>query len=617
MSLLIYGTTSNAGGTMQLGILVGSRRAAGVILVLAALVLSILGVRAPGAQATPAENSWVESTLASMTLEEKVGQLFMTHVYGTTADTQDRADVAANQKMYGVDNAEQLMDKYKIGGIIYFAWTNSVKNPTQIANLSNGIQDAALAQPSKVPSLIGIDQEGGIVARIGPPATQLPGNMALGAGRSPRDAQDAAAINGDELAAMGINWNFAPVADVNVNPANPVIGVRSFGENPDLVADMTAAQTRGYTSAGVAGAAKHFPGHGDTATDSHTGLPVVDHTREEWERLDRPPFQAAIDAGVPAIMTAHISVPALDPSGDPATLSEPIMTGILREEMGYDGVVITDALDMAGASATYGNDRVPVLALKAGVDMLLMPPEFDKAYDAVLGAVASGELTEQRIDTSVRRVLKLKHGLGIVEDPYVEPAAVPAKVGTPAHVATLQAITDRTTTLVQNERNVLPLSPAKSGQDVLVTGWGVSTSGTVASKLEARGFRTTVRETGLKPNQATIDATAAAARKHDLTVVLTNRAGLATQTGQAELVQALIKAKKPVVAVAVRDPYDVNQYRKVDAYVATYSYTPAALDSLVRVLVGRLNPSGRLPVTIPKAGTRQRVLYPYGHGLEY
>src|SRR5688572_5053595 len=411
---------------MQLGMLDSSRhKIAGVVLAVVALVLSTLAVRTPEAHAGPTSTSgeeWVETTLASMTLEEKVGQLFMTHAYGTSADTQDPADVAANQELYGVDNAQQLIAKYQPGGIIYFAWTNSVKNPDQITALSNGIQDAALAQRAQIPSLVGIDQEGGIVARIGAPATQLPGNMALGAGRSPADAQEAAAVNGDELAAMGINWNFAPVADVNVNPANPVIGVRSFGEDPGLAAAMTAAQTLGYTSAGVAGAAKHFPGHGDTATDSHTGLPVVDHTREEWEQLDRPPFQAAIDAGVPAIMTAHISVPALDPSGDPATLSKPIMTGILREEMRYDGVVITDALDMAGASATYGNDRVPVLALKAGVDMLLMPPEFDVAYNAVLDAVHSGELTEERIDTSVRRILTLKHDLGIVDDPYVDPA---------------------------------------------------------------------------------------------------------------------------------------------------------------------------------------------------
>ncbi len=612
---------------MQLGMLVRSRRrATGVTLGVAGLVLAGLAVQPP-AQAQPhapaaqdgaqddAQEGWVESTLAAMTLEEKVGQLFMTHAYGTTADTQAPADVAANQKLYGVDNAEQLIERYQPGGIIYFAWTNSVKNPQQIAGLSNGIQDAALAQPHGIPSLVGIDQEGGIVARIGAPATQLPGNMALGAGRSARDARDAAAVNGEELAAMGINWNFAPVADVNVNPANPVIGVRSFGENPRLAATMTAAQTRGYLSAGVAGAAKHFPGHGDTATDSHTGLPVVDHTREEWERLDRPPFEAAIAAGVPAIMTAHISVPALDPSGDPATLSEPIMTGILREELGYDGVVITDALDMAGASATYGNDRVPVLALKAGVDMLLMPPEFEVAHAAVLEAVATGELTEERIDTSVRRILTLKQDLGIVEDPYVDPALVGASVGTAAHLATVQEITDRTTTLVRNHRDLLPLDPT-DGDDVLVTGWGVSTTATVASGLEEGGFDTDVVETGANPTPETIRSVRQQARRQDVVVVVTNRAGLATQSGQAELVRKLDAGRTPVVAVAVRDAYDVNQFKNVDGYLATYSYTAAALDSLTRVLLGDLGPSGRLPVTVPKQ-RGSGVLYPYGHGLEY
>jgi beta-N-acetylhexosaminidase len=603
---------------MQLGMQVSARRkTAAVILAVAALVVATMTASPPHARAAsaPADDDWVETTLAEMTLEEKVGQLFMTHVYGSTADTQAPADVAANQELYGVDNAEQLIDRYRPGGIIYFAWTNSVQNPQQIAGLSNGIQDAALSQRMAIPSLVGIDQEGGIVARIGPPATQLPGNMALGAGRSNADAQTAAAINGDELKAMGINWNFAPVADVNVNPANPVIGVRSFGENPRLAAGMTAAQTRGYNSAGVAGAAKHFPGHGDTATDSHTGLPVIDHTRAEWEQLDRPPFQAAIDADVPAIMSAHISVPALDPSGDPATLSEPIMTGILREELGYDGVVITDALDMAGASATYGNDRVPVLALKAGVDMLLMPPEFDVAYDAVLDAVATGELTEERIDTSVRRILTLKQNLGIVDDPHVDPADIPAHVGTQEHLDTVQGITDGTTTLVRNHRGLLPLTK-NSGEDALVTGWGVSTTATVAAKLAERGVASDVLETGLNPDKARIKAAAEQAKAHDLVVVITNRAGLKGQEGQPKLVRKLIATGTPVVAVAVRDAYDINQFANVPAYVATYSYTAAALDSMVRVLFGELDPSGRLPVTIPK-GKGKKVLYPYGHGLEY
>src|SRR5690606_18305732 len=197
---------------MRLGTRVSSRRtAAGVVAAAGALVAATLTAQAPTAAAdTPpaTDDDWVETTLASMSLEEKVGQLFMVNVYGSSADTQDPADVAENQKLYGVDNAEQLIDRYRPGGIIYFAWTNSVQNPEQIAGLSNGIQDAALAQPAEVPSLIGIDQEGGIVARVGPPMTQLPGNMALGAGRSADDAETAAAINGGELKAMGINWNF-------------------------------------------------------------------------------------------------------------------------------------------------------------------------------------------------------------------------------------------------------------------------------------------------------------------------------------------------------------------------------------------------------------------------
>ncbi len=554
-----------------------------------------------------------------MTLEEKVGQLFMTNVYGSSADTQAPADVAANQALYGVDNAEQLIDQYKPGGIIYFAWTNSVQNPPQITGLSNGIQDAALSQPTAVPSLIGIDQEGGIVARIGPPATQLPGNMALGAGRSTADARTAAAINGDELDAMGINWNFAPVADVNVNPANPVIGVRSFGENPRLAANLTAAQVTGYTSAGVAGAAKHFPGHGDTANDSHTGLPVIDHTREEWEQLDRPPFQAAIDSGVPAIMTAHISVPALDPSGDPATLSEPIMTGILREEMGYDGVVITDALDMAGASATYGNDRVPVLALKAGVDMLLMPPEFEVAYDAVLGAVESGELTEERIDTSVRRILTLKQDLGIVEDPYADPAELPARVGTPEHLSTLQEITDGTTTLVRNQRDLLPLSTQDSLDDVLVTGWGVSTTATVAAGLEERGMDTDVLETGLNPSKATIDQAVQNAKNDDLIVVITNRAGLDDPAG----------AGRPGPKPGVREPGagrgggGARPLRRQQVPQGGGVPRDVLLHRGGAGLAGA-GPLRRARPDRPAAGDHpqgpdraSKVLYPYGHGLEY
>lgn len=565
--------------------------------------------------ADQSDSDWIDSTVADMTLEEKVGQLFMTYAYGTAADTRAPTDVKSNQAEYGVDNAQQLMRKYHLGGVIYFSWSNNLTSPQQIVKLSNGIQKTAIAARTGIPSLVGVDQEGGIVARIGTPMVQLPGGMALGAGRSHGDARDAARINGDELSAMGINWNFAPVADVNVNPANPVIGVRSFSENPRLASRMVAAQTKGYLNAGVAGAAKHFPGHGNTATDSHSGLPVIEHTRKEWEKIDRPPFKAAINAGVPAIMTGHISVPALDPSGDPATLSKPIMTGILRNQLGYDGVVITDALDMAGASATYGNDRVPVLALKAGVDMLLMPPDLDLAYNAVLGAVDSGELTEGRIDTSVRRILKLKQRLGLTENPMANEGAVATDVGAPEHLKEVQDITDETTTLVRNKNGTLPLR-RRDTKTVLVTGWGVTSTQAVADELTKAGMKTTVVETGLNPDATKVSKASAQASGHDAVVVLTNRAGQSSSQGQVNLVRELTKTDTPVVQAAVRDPYDINQFPSVDAGLATYSYTAPALKSLASVLVGTIDPEGKLPVTIPSADGAA-TLYRYGHGLDY
>jgi beta-N-acetylhexosaminidase len=559
---------------------------------------------------------WVQSRVARMSLREKVGQLFMTQAYGQTADTQDPAAVAANQEAYGVDNAAQLIDRYKLGGIIYFVWSDNVANPEQIAGLSNGIQDAALDQRLPIPSLVATDQEGGIVARIGPPATEWPGNMALGAGRSDADARRAAAISGTELDAMGVNWDFAPVADVNVNPQNPVIGVRSFSEDPALAARLTAAQVRGYQGAGIAAASKHFPGHGDTATDSHTGLPVIDHTRAEWRQIDRPPFQAAIDAGIKAIMSAHIVVPSLDPSGDPATLSRPIMTGILREQMGYDGVVITDALGMQGVRDKYGDDRVPVLALKAGVDMLLMPPDFDLAYNAVLEAVRSGEISERRINRSVFRILRLKWQLGLFRNPYVDESAVSETVGTPEHLAAAQRITDRTPTLLKNDSGLLPLQPG-SGQSALVTGWGVSTTQTIADGMADRGVAADVFETGTNPTAAQIEAAVAQAQSRDLTVVTTNGAWRTGSEGQRELVNQLVASGKPVIAVAARDPYDIAYYPDVPAYLTTYSYTGVSMQSLVRVLFGEVSPTGRLPVTVPSADDPATPLYPFGAGLSY
>jgi beta-N-acetylhexosaminidase len=576
---------------------------------LLACALAVVVAIAPGAQADR-DDDRVMRTVDRMSLEEKVGQMFMTYAYGTSVDQSD----ARNRSTYGVDNFRQLIERYHLGGIIYFAWSDNVRDPQQIAGLSNGIQEVATSSGSGVPALISTDQEQGIVVRVTEPATQFPGNMALGAAREPGLARSAAAITGEELRAIGINENFAPVADVNVNPENPVIGVRSFSSDPDLASSLTSAQVRGYQRERVASTAKHFPGHGDTNVDSHTGLPVIDHSREELERIDLPPFESAIDAGVESIMTAHIVVPALDDSGRPATLSKPILTDLLRREMGFDGVIVTDALTMEGVRKMFGDDRVPVEAIKAGADMLLMPPDLDLAYRSVLEAVQSGEIAESRIDRSVYRILRLKERLGLFRKPFVHERKVSKVVGNRGHLATADEVTERTVTLVKNDTRTLPLTPG-SDMTALVTGWGVTTTRTLGSQVAERGLTTEVYETGASPSDATITRAREAADRNDLVIAVTNRAQ--SSPAQQRLVAELVESGKPVVVVAVRDPYDIAHLSGVDTYVSTYSYAGVSLRGLAKVLFGAVNPTGRLPVDIPTAGDPGTTLYPFGHGLGY
>lgn len=585
----------------------------------AALLGGLLPAAATAGTVPPAEeNGWVTSTMARMTLEEKVGQLFIQNVYGSDATTPD----ARNLPLYGVATPAEVVQKYHLGGVIYFAWTDSVKNPDQITGLSNGLQRASLGPDSKVqvPLQIAIDQEQGVVTRIGPPATQFPGSMALGAGRSTDDARTAAAITGQELKAMGVNTNFAPDSDVNVNALNPVIGTRSFSSDPSLAAQMVGAQVTGYQDdAGISSAAKHFPGHGDTATDSHVAFPVITHTREQWEQLDAPPFKAAIAKGIDMIMTAHLAFPALDDSGDPATLSKPILTGVLREQLGYKGVIVTDSLGMQGVRDRYGDAEVAIRALEAGADQLLMSPAMDEAYAAVLGAVRTGRISAADLDAKVQRVLELKFGRGLVASPYADPAAVSSVVGTPEHLATADAVTDRTTTLVKNDAGTLPL--AVSGKKVLVAGYGVSVTSTLADALAAKGATTTVRQTGTSPTDAQVADAVSAANGSDAVVVTTMKAWDTSVTdkraGQQKLVKALLATGKPVVVVATRDPYDIAYFTQAPTYLATYSYSPVAIDAVARVITGEVSPSGKLPVDIPVAGQPTTVLYPFGHGLGY
>ncbi|RST15684.1 glycoside hydrolase family 3 protein [Streptomyces sp. WAC05374] len=598
-----------------------SRRTLLTVTAAAAAAAAVGGTTTP-AGAASGEDRRLKRLIARMSLEEKVGQLFVMRVYGHSATAPDQADVDANLKEIGVRTAAELIAKYHVGGIIYFSWAHNTRDPHQIADLSNGIQRAALDRPAPVPVLISTDQEHGIVARIGEPATLMPGAMALGAGGSRADARRAARVAGAELAALGIRQNYAPVADVNVNPANPVIGVRSFGADPQAVAGMVAAQVGGYQRAGIAATSKHFPGHGDTSVDSHYGLPTITHTREQWRTLDAPPFRAAIAAGIDSIMTAHIVVPALDPSEDPATLSRPILTGILREQLGYTGVVVTDSLGMEGVRTKYGDDRVPVLALKAGCDQLLNPPKLSVAYHAVLEAVRNGEISEARIEESILRILRLKAKLGLFHEPYVTHDAVDRTVGTRGHLATADRIAERTTTLLLNEGGLLPLSPA-GRPNLLVVGADVASpsgttgppTATLAAALTELGFTTRVLPTGTAPTATKIDEAVAAAAGRDAVIVGTYN--VSATSSQRTLVSRLAATGVPVVTVSLRNPYDIARLGGQRATLATYSWTDVELRAAARVIAGRAHPEGRLPVPVQSADDPAQVLYPMGYGLTY
>ncbi|WP_425434636.1 glycoside hydrolase family 3 protein [Lentzea xinjiangensis] len=537
------------------------------------------------------------ATLRGMSLEQKVGQLFVTYVNGQAADVPH----PENQTDFGVATAVEMVRKYQPGGVIYFnnSSRDNIDTPRQVARFSNGLQKA-----SKIPLLISTDQETGLVTRFGPPATQLPGSMALGASRSAEDAEEAARITAQELRAMGINQNFAPDADVNSNPANPIIGVRSFSSDPQLAADLVKAQVRGYEGRrwfdreSVTSTAKHFPGHGDTSEDSHTSLPVSNRSLDQWRQIDAPPFRAAIAAKIDSIMTAHIQVPQIDPSGNPATLSPKIITGLLRDELKYDGVVVTDSLEMKGVRKLHSDAEIPVLAVKAGVDQLLMPPNLGLAIDSVLKAVRSGEISERRIDESVQRILKMKLMRGVMLGTEVDEAKAEQVVGSNTEAA--QRIADRTVTVVRNDAQAIPLNASAP----LVVGTGDAPATALAARLKGTKVVTATSPTPAQAQQAL-----AAAAKADKIVVLTNN--LSTRPAQLDLLDKLVATGKPVIAVATGNPYDVA-HGNAKTWLATYSTTTVSIEALARILLGEATPQGKLPVEVPGP-----TPYPLGHGVTW
>lgn len=546
--------------------------------------------------------SWAENRLKTMNLDQKIGQLFQVRVQG--GYTMNAADY-------------ENIESRHVGGIVYFAY-NFNGDPAQAANLSNAFQSAAM-NASGIPLLISMDQEGGRVTRI-PGGCDFPGNMGIGSSRSTDHAYQTGRVLGEEIRAVGGNMDLAPDLDVNNNAANPVIGVRSFSENPDLVSSLGIAYMNGLHSAGVIATGKHFPGHGDTNVDSHTGLPIIPLTKypdaESFTSLHCKPFQDCIASGIDCIMTAHIIVECLDPAR-PATLSPTVLTGYLRNTLGFDGVCMTDSMGMAGISSGYGPGPAAVMAIQAGNDLLscLDPSIYQAAIPAVKAAVLEGAIAESRIDQSVARILRLKRRNGIFANPYVDANAASSIVGNASHRASELSAAKAAITLVQNTGNVLPLTLTPSQKILLVTVQSsVETTTDAATRFASyiNAKHSNVQTIAITENPTSSSRTTVrnAAAGADVTIIGTSRANSSANTGQKTLVNGLIGDGRTVIVVGLREPYEFGSFPNVNAYVAAYNYRNCGFQAAADVLFGDYHPTGLLPVTIPNQ-------YDFGWGLGF
>lgn len=494
---------------------------------------------------------------------------------------------------------------YHPSGISYFRSLN-MQSAAQVKSLSVSLQDLAreLGLP---PLLIGTDQEGGQLMAFGD-GTPLPGNMALGATGSPELARKAGEVLGRELAALGINVNYAPCADVNINPQNPVVGTRSFGEDPTRVGELAAAMIEGIQSQGVAATVKHFPGHGDTASDSHHGLGTVSHSRERLDAVELPPFRAALRAGAKLVMTAHLGIPSID--GDnppPATLSPNIINGLLRRDLGFDGVVITDAMDMHAIRQGELLREDSLRAAQAGADLLLMtsdPQDQTRAFEALLQGAQNGQLTQENLQASVDRITRLKNWL--VEHKTSPDLSV---IRCAEHMQVANEIAEKSITLVRDEQKHLPIKlEAEKKIAVIIPVPKDLTPADTSSYIQPRlaeCIRTHHAQTDefkipLAPSAQECESLLEQVRNYDLIVMATINAF--AEEKQAELVRQLLKRNTPVIIVAMRLPYDLAAFPQASTYVCTYSILEPSMRAAAKALFGLREMTGRLPVSIPGLG---------------
>ncbi|WP_134702588.1 glycoside hydrolase family 3 protein [Ammoniphilus sp. YIM 78166] len=553
----------------------------------------------------------IERVVQGLSVEEKIGQMLMPEFL----KSGDQSVTTLTPEI------EQLVKKYHIGGVILFR--ENFLSAEQAASLTYKYQKAA----EKFGLFMAIDQEGGIVTRL-PFAPDFPGGMALGATRDPELAFRVGQALGEELRALGINMNFAPVLDVNNNPDNPVIGVRSFGETPSLVADLSVAYQQGLQKAGLAATGKHFPGHGDTGVDSHLGL-------AEGKRLALYPFRKAISHGIDAIMTGHVTFPYLESTkvksqldgtdiSIPATLSPVMLTKILREQMKFQGVITTDAMNMKAIADHFGPVDAAIRAVKAGADIVLMPVGLAEVAEGIFQAVMDGEILEERLDESVTRILTLKLQRGILKEetpPTLKEHVQNALgwIGPKKHQELKEEAALRSITLVKNDRAVLPLKMKNKGKIVVV---GARAIEDLYEALRAHHPRTALVQlnpSGIRAYQPSFRQWAELMGADAVVVgTYTSKAeDRAADHAQMKLVKEIARTVKvPVIAVGLRNPYDIETIHEVvDGYLVQYGHRGSSSQATAKVLFGVEEPKGRLPVTIPDG--KGGILYPFGHGLGY
>ena len=577
-------------------------------------------------QLTPAREKWAEKTLRKMSLEEKIGQLFM---------------IWCRASFLNVENAEYLqwrdaMAKYHVGS---FAMTVHVdgpfllrSEPYEAAELLNRLQ-----RDSKLPLLFAADFERGVSTRL-LGTSNFPHAMAFGADRKIEDAEMFGRITAQESRAVGVHWNFFPDADVNSNPANPIINTRSFGEDPKQVGDLVAAYIKGSHESGMLTTVKHFPGHGDTATDSHLGVASVSVDRSHLDNIELPPFRQAIAAGVDSVMVAHVTVPALD--ADPnhvATISTNVVSDLLEKQLGFKGLIVTDALDMAGLTHLFANNigRAAVEAFKAGNDLLIIPADLGASYDAMLKAAQSGEISKERIDQSVLKILRIKASLGLNEARAVDLAAISNLVGRPENLAFGQQVANSAVTLVRDNGKVLPLKSKGTAKGSLPYMTKEETHNqtlavlfsddmrTESGRAFGREFRARIpdaRVIYVDPRTAagmsdevlkTVDeAQTVVAAVYVIPTAGKMGNGIAMTDATGTLLQQLLDHAAPKTAViAMGNPYLASDFPKIENYICTFSNATVSEVGAVKALFGEIPIRGHLPVTIPNVAQR-------GEGLE-